>query len=107
MPTIEMADGSNVLVHDDAVAAATVRLAIEITNASKLQQEATRLFVANERKIGAIPTEGEIDSLFGTPDAPDLEGCLNFLFPASFPGGDVIDVAIEVATVTKTTRDGH
>lgn len=101
MKTIRIDPDTEIPVHHDTVAGAVVTLAIEITDIGKLRTEAERIFVSNEAGIGHKPSEGEIDSLFGPPDAPNLNGCLNFLFPARYPGADVIDVEIRSVMVER------
>ncbi len=101
MSTIRIEPDTEIPVHHDTVAGAVVTLAIEITDIGKLRAEAERIFIANEAAISHDPSAGEIDSLFGPPDAPDLNGCLNFLFPTRYPGADVIDVEIRSAMVER------
>lgn len=101
MPTIVIDPDTEISVHHDAIAAAVVTLKIEITNTERLRAEAERIFRANETRIQHEPSESEVDSIFGTPDAPDLAECLNFLFPNSFPGGDVLDIDIRTKSIER------
>ncbi|MBB4047677.1 hypothetical protein [Sphingomonas zeae] len=94
-----MKDGNEVLVHDDAIAAVLVTLKIEITDAAKVRNAAEDVYRGYEARIGQEPTEGEVDSMFGSPDAPDLPACINFLFPSHWSGADVLDIGIDVVDV--------
>lgn len=101
MPLIKMTKGDEIFVHDDATAAVLVTLKIEITDAAKVRQAAEDVFRGYEAKNEHVPSDAEIDSMFGEPDAPDLPGCVNFLFPTRWPGADVMDIEIDVVEVAK------